>query len=134
MTETTAKRVLTKDDIFGADDLQREEVFVPEWNGHLFVRTLTGNERDSLEASVEGPTGKRDLKAFRTRLLTMAIVDEEGLNLFTEKDVGKLGKKSARAINRVFTKALAMSAMRAEDMEEAAGNLPDDQSDDSISV
>ena len=43
---------LTKENIISADDLQRERVDVLEWKGHVFVKTMTGAERDSFEQRV----------------------------------------------------------------------------------
>ncbi len=37
---------LTGEEILGADDLPTEVVPVPEWDGTVIVRTLTGAERD----------------------------------------------------------------------------------------
>ena len=64
---TAKKKYLTRDDILNADDLVREEVFIPEWNNMTaWVRSLTARERDSFEASmpVDQKAGKLNLKTF----------------------------------------------------------------------
>ena len=43
---------LTRDLILGMDDLSRVRVDVPEWGGHLFVRSMTGMERDAFEGAM----------------------------------------------------------------------------------
>ena len=49
---------LTRDEILQAQDIQFEDVKVPEWNGTVRVRGLTGVERDALEASLIEGKGK----------------------------------------------------------------------------
>jgi len=44
--------LLTRDAILEAQDLQHEEVYIPEWGGSVRVRTLTGAERDAFEQSI----------------------------------------------------------------------------------
>ena len=43
--------MLTREQILGSDDLKRQTVAVPEWGGDVFVRMLTGGERDAFEVS-----------------------------------------------------------------------------------
>jgi hypothetical protein len=50
---------LNKDQILHADDLPRREVQTPEWGGSVFVRALTGDERDSYEGEMLGSDGTR---------------------------------------------------------------------------
>ena len=38
-----------RDRILSADDRKKEAVFVPQWGLSVFVRTLTGAERDDWE-------------------------------------------------------------------------------------
>ena len=59
-----------RDSILSADDLPRRAVATPEWpgaDGLLFVRTMTGAERDEYETLVyskQNGNGKpRDLRA-----------------------------------------------------------------------
>ena len=39
--------ILSKDAILAADDLPRETVHVPEWGGDVYVRTMSGTDRDA---------------------------------------------------------------------------------------
>ena len=85
---------LTRDAILGADDLPRREVEVPEWGGRLWVRTMTGLERDRYEAGlvVEPGTKRADrLANLRARLVALTAVDAAGERLFAETDVEALG-------------------------------------------
>ena len=44
--------LLSKTAILCANDLQTEDVEVPEWGGAVRVRSFTGRERDAFEASM----------------------------------------------------------------------------------
>lgn len=124
---------LGRDEILNADDLTTEVVEVPEWGGKVRVKGLTGEERDQFEASVIGENTKnkrRNLGNLRARLVAMAVVDGEGKALFKRGDIPALGRKSAAALDRVFEKAMELSGMRDEDIDELTENFIDDQSDD----
>jgi hypothetical protein len=41
---------LTRDSILNAKDLKKELVKVPEWGGEVYVRCMTGSERDAFES------------------------------------------------------------------------------------
>lgn len=124
---------LTKEEILGASDLRSEEVEVPEWNGVVTVRTLTGTERDQLEASIIEMSGKKDLKDLRAKLVALSVVDEEGCRVFSFEDTQALGAKSARALDRVFSVAQRLSGFSQRDVEEMSKNSSPDQSEDSTS-
>lgn len=119
-------KLLTRDLILAALDLPTKDVEVPEWGGAVKVRALTGAERDSFEASMLVETGEHrgdKLKNLRARMCAMTIVGEDGhTSLFTEKDVEALGKKSARALNRVFDAARELSGFTDKDVEQLEGN------------
>lgn len=137
--------ILSKEAILSADDLVKELVEVPEWGGAVYVRALTGAERDAFEQSmVEMRTvrqGRKQetvremrLQNIRARLCALTICDEEGNRLFTDADVQALGRKSASALNRVFQVAQRLSGLTDEDVEELAGNSDEIRSDDSSSA
>ena len=44
--------LLSKTAILTANDLQTEDVEVPEWGGAVRVRSFTGRERDAFESSM----------------------------------------------------------------------------------
>lgn len=116
---------LTKDAILSASDLQREKVSVPEWGGEVWVRTLTGKERDQLEASVvemKGKVAQANLVNLRAKMCALCMVDDEGTRLFGEADIDALGGKSASALDRVFSVAQKLNGMSADDVEALTKN------------
>lgn len=116
---------LTRDAILSAEDLRREPVRVPEWGGVVWVRTLTGEERDRWETMAfisEDGKVRANEDNIRARLVALSACDENGDLLFTVEDIEALGRKSATAINRLFDAASRVNAVSAADMEELAGN------------
>lgn len=117
--------LLTRDAILQAQDLPTERVVVPEWNGEVLVRALTGAERDAFEQSIveqRGKSTRMNLQNLRAKLVALTVVDEEGKRLFSDEDAKLLGQKSAAALNRIFEVAQRLSGLRPEDVEELAGN------------
>jgi hypothetical protein len=108
---------LTRDQILKAEDLKREEVPVPEWGGSVFVRTMTGGERDRFEAAFV-----RDKTDTRARLAAATICDEAGTLLFSATDIEALGRKSAAALERVFVVAMRLSKVGKADVDDLEKN------------
>lgn len=116
---------LSRDDILGADDLPMEEVEVPEWGGSVFVRSMTGAERDQFETDlISNNTDDKsvNLKNMRARLVALCAVDDAGERLFSSQDATELGSKSAAALDRVFSRAQTLNGLGNADVEELAGN------------
>jgi hypothetical protein len=125
---------LTKEQILKAEDLKTEIVEVMEWGGSVNVHTMTGTERDIFEQGMVEKKGKANLENIRARLCSMTIVDDNGNRLFNDDDVVELGKKSAAALDRVFSIARKLNGFGDKDIEELGKNLSKGQSGDSISA
>ena len=125
---------LSKEAILDAVDVQFEEVLVPEWGGCVRVKSLSGTERDGMEASMIEGRGKKanvNLANLRAKLVARSVVDEDGGRIFQDADVAALGRKSAIALNRVFEVAQRLSGITAEDVDELTKNSEAAQSEDS---
>jgi len=117
--------LLSKTAILCANDLQTEDVEVPEWGGVVRVRSFTGRERDAFEASMvrgEGKDRKVDLTNMRARLVGLTVIDEGGQRLFTDDEVDLLGAKSGAALDRVFAIAQKLNGLSGADVEELTKN------------
>lgn len=119
--------VLTKDEILAMVDLEIQPVFIPEWkNKCIYVKGLTGTERDEFEESVylskSGGDSGNNFKNFRAKLVAMTACDENGNRLFTLDDTEALGKKSAAALERIYKVAEALSGFRKKDVDELTKN------------
>jgi hypothetical protein len=125
---------LTKAQILAVDDIQFEDVDVPEWDGKVRVKALTGSERDALEQSMIEGRGKHremNLANFRAKLASHSIVDENGKRVFNDLDVYDLGRKSGAALARVFNVASRLSGFTDDDIDELVKNSESDPSGDS---
>ena len=125
-----------KELIFAANDVQRIPVVVPEWGVTVYIRTLSGTERDAFEGGLMKGKGKQrepDLANLRARLVALCAVDEEGNRIFDKSDVEALGKKAAAPLDRLFTAAQELNGLTEKDVQELAGNSVGDRNDASTS-
>jgi hypothetical protein len=124
--DAMGKGGLTREQMLGAIDVQIEAVFVPEWGGTVYVRSLQGKGRDRFEGSRVRVTdnGKVELvhDNTRARLLALTICDASGTLLFSEEDVAALGEKNAAALDRIFDVAQRLSSLRPQDVEQKVKN------------
>lgn len=124
---------LTRQEISDVDDIRQEPVNVPEWGGMVMVRGLTGTERDEFEGSIivekRDPNRKGKTKTgiehkqMRAKLVVMAVVHppgtpQAGEKMFDVTDIGWISKKSAAALDRVFSKAQELSGLSDDDIDE----------------
>jgi hypothetical protein len=122
---------LSKAKILAAKDVKLSEAIpVPEWGGDVFVRTISGTERDAFEDAYS----ENRMKQFRVRFLAMTLADESGERLFSDSDMDALGGKSSVVINRLFDIAWKHNALSNESVETLGNGSPTDQSGDSTST
>lgn len=123
MTET---RELSAENIFSADDMKVEPVDVPEWGGRIYVRRLTGRERDEFEQLMNDRRAGKILKVrgVITKIVALAACTSDGTQLFTSKDAeAKLDEKACAPLMRVFDAALKISGMRDDDVQNLTEGL-----------
>jgi hypothetical protein len=122
---------LSKAAILAAKDVRLSDaVPVPEWKGDVYIKTLSGLERDAFEESYQ----EQKMKAFRVRFLCLTLCDDGGERLFSDSDYDSLGKKSSIVINRLFEKAWSHNAFTPEAVEGLGKDSPSGQSGDSTSA
>lgn len=117
--------ILTANDILESNDIPIEKVEMPEWGGHVFVKGLTGTQRDRFEVMVLNWKEKdRNLENIRAQLVSWTTVDEKGNLIFEQSPlvVKQLGQKSSIALDRLFDKAQELSGVSQKDIEELEGN------------
>lgn len=107
-----------KSQILAFDDLERVQVNVERWGVSVFVRTMTGSERDRFEAEYR----RDELKDFRAKLAVFTVCDVCGELLFTPADIPALAAKSASALQQIFDVALKLNAITKGDVEELEKN------------
>ena len=111
---------LTRDQILAAALPQPVPVSVPEWGGDVYVRAMSGAERDAFEVAITPPLGKAE--NVRARLVVICACDAAGAPLFAPGDVATVGALDARALDRVAQLARKVNALGGEEFEAAAKN------------
>lgn len=114
-----------RDDILEADDLQRDEVSVPEWGLEegLFVQELPAlnmqewaTEIDRLQEEIADGDAEID---WRAKLLVETLVGEDGERVFSEDDVGELSLKANTVIDRLADASMRVNGFDPAEMEAA---------------
>lgn len=119
--------MLSKEDILKAEDSETIVVAMPEWGDEARMISIKGFERDAFEMRVsEGGT-----ENFRAKLVSMCLVDEKGIRIFNDNEVGELGNKNAKNLNRLFDVACKLCGINEKDVKELEGNSESATSDDS---
>lgn len=118
--------LLTKEQILEVQDMQFEDVEVPEWEGSVRIRVLTGTERDKWEQECinrTGPNNKVRIGQLKVGLLAACIVDPSTEDLmFSQKDLVALNQKNSAVIQRLFKEAQRINGIGDEAVDELAGN------------
>ncbi len=138
--------VLGAAEILNMQDLGVVLVDVPEWGGQVFVRQISGTERDEFEArqqwrnrqcacadDTEEAAVDR-LNNFRARVAALTLADSKGKALFTEEQVEALGEKNGAALDRVFDVACRMNGLYQADIEDLVKNSGSGRNADSGSA
>lgn len=115
-------KVLTKEQILQVNDLPKELVKVPEWDGEVYVKTLTADEYAIWQQSIMANKDKLNLAEMQMKLCVLTICNETGSRLFTDSEFALLGGKSAPAITRIFEVAQRLNKIGTKDIEELEKN------------
>lgn len=124
------KKLLTKDDIFSADDIKTEIVEIPEWDGSVKVQTLTALEKGKWEQSGIAD-GKVTVDFMKSGLVARSVVDDKGKRIFTDGHIAALAAKSSAAIERIYEVAARLSQVGEHDVRDAVKNSGKIHGDDS---
>lgn len=110
---------LDRGGILSALDRQTVRVDVPEWNGHVYIRSLTGDEKDRVEKKIgKGPTTDHH----RAVLVAAFLSNAHGDPIICDADVKKLAEKNGVVLDRLLWAGLKHNRMRKEDVDELAKN------------
>jgi len=124
-------KVLGKKDILDADDKYVEPLEIPEWGGSVYIRRVSGRERDRFEEMVTDDKQKVTIKNFRAKFAVMVLCDEKGIPLFEYKDAPLLGSKFGGALDKVLEAGRRVNGISEQDVEKMVGNSDAGQSEDS---
>lgn len=117
--------MLTKAQILEVNDIDTEIVSVPEWKGDVKVKMMSGSERDLFESSIFEQKGKdlqRNMNNLRAKLISKCLIGEDGNRLFSDKEIDLLGRKSAKALDRIYEVCVRLNGIGAKEIEELTKN------------
>jgi hypothetical protein len=111
-------RMLSREDIFAAQDIEERVVLVPQWKGAVKIRTFSKEVLDKMRKDSTGPNPGKigrpielDQEEFEARIFINGVIDP----VFTLEDYAEIQKKSAVALS-VILKAI----IEANGLSEAA--------------
>lgn len=136
-------KLMSRADILNAPDIGFEDIdlgHIPGW-GVVRIKDLTAAERDKLEAGLvqEVKTGgkvRREVKLDNVRAAFCAacLCDEDLRPIFERDDVLALGAKSARALDKIFSRVQARNGLSNQDVDALIENFDTAQEGDSPSA
>ncbi len=138
MSETPSN--LSREEILAMEDIPVEEVSIPEWGGRsVCVCGLTAAGKNNYQQAIvemKGTARRLRLDNSTAKLVALTVVNNKTDRklLFTERDVERLGTKSAAALERIIEVANRLSGMTVKEVEDLVKNSEPSQSDDSSSV
>jgi len=124
--------LLTRSQLLQKQDLKIQKIMLDE-KQFVYVREMTGTERDRFEATLlklhELPDGsierKQDLEDFRAKLAVFTLCDEKGKLLLQPTDYGKLGDHMrASILSHIADAAAELNQINQNAQEALEKNLP----------
>jgi hypothetical protein len=120
---------LSKDDFLAISYVKTEEVPLPEVTSSIFVRTMSGAEREKFEEACT-----KDLPNIRARLIVATACDAQGERIFSEAHLAAVTSKPAVMLIRIFDAAAKLNGLSKADVDELEKNFAAIPSDGSPSA
>lgn len=129
MATAEALALTTKDALLAAIQTDRpaHRRYVEAWGGDVFIRALSGNERDDVETwQQENPR----MIGYRAYVVSLALCDESAVSLGLDAlDVNELGKANGGAIDFLFWEVMKLSRYTPAEVERLEKNSQAGQND-----
>jgi hypothetical protein len=118
---------LSLEQLLGAVDTPIEKIYVKPLNGYLYVKGLTGEERDEWEKTIVRGRGKKAkvVQNVRAHLLARCLVTRAGVPLMNPGLIARLGKVRADIIGPAYDLAAKLSGISDDDLDELEGHTSD---------
>ena len=138
--EKVEEKSLSRSSLLAKEELEKVKVDLGE-RGFVFVRQMTGRERDNFEQSLI--KGKKDTKGnvvsydralgdFRAKLAVVTCCDEKGVACFLPDDYTLLSQNmSAKHLELIVNAAQKLNAISEEDKDALVKNSRAEQEDNS---
>lgn len=127
---------LSREQIVEVDDVEYAEVDCPEWGGTVRLKSIRGTQRDAYEQSLiedRGGSRKMNLRNARAKLIVLCAVDETGRPLFNSDDLGALGRKNAKPLDRLFDECRKLAGLNDDDVDKLTEDFGATRGEDVIS-
>lgn len=118
------------DEILALDDIQKERVYIKEWKRDIYVREMTGQERQEFLSLARDEKQHARAEAF---LIALVACDETGEKIFSMDQVDALQKKNAKALDALGKVILALNKIGDDAVEAEKKDSEPTQSTDSTS-
>jgi hypothetical protein len=127
---------LSREQILSNTRVKTEKIDVPELGGEVFLRVMTGTERDEFDKLGYDPsTGKANgynVTNYRACYASYVIAkDENGERMFGPQDVPALGQLPGSALERILGAGMVLNGMSGASLQELEKNSEDAPSDGS---
>jgi hypothetical protein len=110
------KHLLTREEIFAAEDSQHVDVLIPEWSKpdrkcYVRLRSLTAAE--AIAFAEETAASGENLRKSAVRIVLLTAVDDNNKEVFTKDDLEGIKGKNFKAILRLQDAALRLNGIAA---------------------
>lgn len=141
--EAPLEEIEDAEEVFSATVLARELVPLPEVGPGkaMWVREVTAEEQDDYEASLLRRTRDRsgtpqvepEFANAKARFAVICCIKADGSQMFSRRDISKVGKLGARTLARLCSVGYRLSGMDKESRADIQGNSSSGHADDSSS-
>lgn len=112
-------RILSIEDVLGAQDIKEETVAVPEWGGAVRIKGFTKAEQHLIREQAGG-ADNLDLNLFEMLLFVHGVIEPQ----FTQDHIELLKAKNAVPFDRVLQRVMAISGLTEEARKQAKNTFP----------
>lgn len=111
-----------REQILSKRECRRESIQIDGWEFPVFVKVMTGTERDQWEIWWDELRKGDGRKHFRASLLIFTVVDADGAAVFQRTDLDAVGQLPSPAVERLHEAAFRLNRLGKEAAESAEGN------------
>lgn len=118
-------KFLTGEEILEVKDREIVPLYIPEWGGYVRLLPPSATERDAWETGLVEKRGRGTVfkqKHVRASLAALCLVNEKGQRIYTEAQIPALGRKGAKALQRIFEACQKIMGVSDEEIAELEGN------------
>jgi hypothetical protein len=102
---------ITRESLKALPPEKPEHLDVPEWEGDVFIRTMSAREQMDLQN-----VSQNDMPI---RVMLATLVDEQGSRIFTDEDFDLLAGQPFPVIMRVFRACASHNGFSTKELDEA---------------